>query len=224
MIDLWDGRITDILPDIIADMPETAALAFTIRKQIEFITQKMAEAMIYAGINDLSEPALDILAIEFKTPFYDKNYAIERKREIIKDTLRLVSRTGTPAAVEEVVKNAMSEAVVKEWFDYDADPYHFKIDVLNTEEGMKNYDHVLQVIEAVKYYKNLRSFWDEIHFTAKPENLPKRYIGAAQESGLELTTSTDIIDPEDYLWLVDEIDVNMADECGVLCFDEGGTA
>ena len=67
--------------------------------------------------------------------------------------------TGTAAAVAELVESVFGNGEVEEWFDYDGEPYHFRIRTAN----INSTDEMVQQITAlVGTMKNVRSHLDEV--------------------------------------------------------------
>lgn len=52
---------------------------------------------------------------------------LDAKRDILKKTLMWYAHAGTPSAVSELVESVFGEGEVLEWFDYNGEPYRFKI-------------------------------------------------------------------------------------------------
>ena len=108
------------------------------------------------------EKYLPFLAYAFKVDFWDNNLNVEDKRRLIKSSLLLHQRKGTVWVIERVFEALEMEAELIEWFDYEADPYHFKVEITVSDmqrrisaelfEDLKNY---------IELYKNVRSVLDE---------------------------------------------------------------
>ena len=120
---------------------------------------------------------------------------------------------GTKAAVELAINSLYEEASVAEWFEYDGDPYHFRV-IIHSDETIADSTKLLTVISKIIYYKNLRSTLDDILFTRTHE-MPMRYVGTAVYASTYTTLTLDtVIDPTNYNWLQDEQSVMLLDEMG----------
>lgn len=147
MIKLKDSLITDGLPDCISDEPRTQALAYAINRQLRKVLTYSDEARVYDGFRECPEVALDMIANELKIPLYKDAYDIETKRKMVANSFLYWCRMGTVYAMEQLCTDLFKDAKVTEWFDYDGEPGHFRIEV----EGFK----VTQA-DVNKFVKDLR--------------------------------------------------------------------
>lgn len=116
-----------------------------------------------AQINDVDKMAewrLDEVAWEYALPWYDYNADVESKRRVIQSIYDTISIMGTPRAVANVISASLgSVARLAEWFEYDGEPYHFRVissgEILSTEELTKLY-------AAIDAAKNVRSVMDNL--------------------------------------------------------------
>lgn len=158
MTSLKESQITQILPIALRTVPEVKAISYAISNQIRKILSYSDNAMIYAKIDRLPEKILDILALELDTQYYDETADIEVKSELVKNTLLWYQKSGTPEAVEELVKTVFGVGEVVEWFDYGSKPYYFKIKTDATISG----DAIEYFTKMIKNIKNARSFLEKI--------------------------------------------------------------
>lgn len=148
------GEVLDLLgPNFRAD-PEVQALSHAVKLGVYMLINNAEKAMVYCGVDYLDGSALDLLAAELRTQYYDNSYAIEKKRELVKSTLLWHQQAGTAAAVSDLVKKVYGEdAAISEWYEYHGEPYTFMVsasDQLNPESiGMFN--------DILKNVKNVRS-------------------------------------------------------------------
>lgn len=159
MIKLYDGSITDILPEKLASQPRTQALGYAASRAIQRLMDYCKNTSIYASIDTLPEQIIDLLAIELKTPYYDDSMDIEIKRSLVKNTLVWYMHIGTPATVEEAVITVFGNGEVQEWFEYGGEPFYFKVNTsnINTTDEM-----VQQLTDLISAMKNVRSHLEEI--------------------------------------------------------------
>ena len=158
MTSLKESQITQILPIALRTVPEVKAISYAISNQIRKILSYSDNAMIYAKIDSLPEKILDILALELDTQYYDETAEIEVKNKLVKNTLLWYQKSGTPEAVEELVKTVFGTGEVVEWFDYGSDPYHFKIKTSKSVTG----DELEYFGKMLKNIKNVRSYLEKI--------------------------------------------------------------
>lgn len=181
MISLYDSQITDVLPVSIKNLPEVRAISYAIsnmNKRLIKFSQKIA---LYNAIDILDDCILDILAVELRTQYYDENLDIEIKRKLIKNTLIWYMKAGTPSAVEELVESIFGTGEVEEWFDFNGDPYTFRV-TTNAELDPEGIEKFFKMINKVK---NTRSHMDGLN---KYEPLKKKiYVANALSITKQIT-------------------------------------
>ncbi len=152
MIKLYDGQITDLLPEKIAKDINIRCLSFAIQQEHQRLLRLTNKTRTLSVIDELPEKILDILAVELRTPYYQESMNLEMKRNIIKKTLGWHTKAGTPSAVEELIKIVFGEGKVVEWFDYDEPPYTpgtFDI-ITNAKMTEETINYFLSIIQRVK--------------------------------------------------------------------------
>lgn len=152
-----------IFPPALTRDPAMVARATAIA---ELLTARLAEidrARIISNIDGLDEAVLDILARDFKVDWWDADYSLEEKRRTLKSSWRVHKTLGTKAAVETAISAIYPRTTVLEWFEYDGEPYHFKLDINITNDSI---DSVKQrrVLERLNFYKSLRSHNDGVTY------------------------------------------------------------
>lgn len=175
-IKLRESNIDQILPLWLAEKPEVQSLGYAIMKANQRMLDLLEKSMVYAGIDKLPEKILDVLAIELRALYYEEDLEIEQKREIIKSTLYIYSKAGTPEAVEQMIEQVFGGGVVEEWFEYGGEPYHFKVDISTIMS--KDIDEKFE--KLIRRVKNVRSHLDKINIKRSLES--KMHIAAWQSS------------------------------------------
>lgn len=117
-------------------------------------------AKIYANIDRAPEGLLDILAKDFAVDWYDYDYSVESKRELIKSSFYVHKFLGTPAAVSRMLSSVFPGSYIEEWFTYGGEPHHFQI-VLETRDSREN-ANAKDILDAVGKVKRLSSHLDGI--------------------------------------------------------------
>lgn len=174
------------LPEVLRDDEKMAALAASIADVLAARPAEIQQLMIYSRIDELPEDLLDILAEDFKVDWWDGDYTLEEKRQTLKDSWRVHRMLGTKAAVETAISAIYPETQVSEWFEYGGEPYHFRLLIDSTYEGVDPAKHQ-RVLDRVEYYKNLRSVLDEVEYY-DAGGTAGQYVGAAY-LGCEMTDS-----------------------------------
>lgn len=161
--DIYSVDFTRSLPPTLKDDPEINALGRAIAEQLQITAQNIRRNIIYARIDELDEQTLDILAYDLHVDWYDHSYPIEVKRQTIKDSVKIHRRLGTKYAVETALGAVFPGTRVEEWFEYDGDPYTFRVIINATENGVTA-EQQAAVLERVIFYKNLRSHLEAVRF------------------------------------------------------------
>lgn len=172
------------LPEVLRNDKNMSALASAIADVLAARPAEIQQLMIYSRIDELPEDLLDILAEDFKVDWWDGDYTLEEKRQTLKDSWRVHRMLGTKAAVETAISAIYPETQVSEWFEYGGEPYHFRLLIDSTYEGVDPAKHQ-RVLDRVEYYKNLRSVLDEVEYY-DAGGTAAQYLGAAY-LGCEIT-------------------------------------
>lgn len=162
MNSIRDVCLIDILPLNIAQDSKVKAAAEALDRELQAVTAAIDQCLFLSRIEELSEPMLDQLAWQFHVDFYEPNLSLEQKRSLVKNALIWHRRKGTPAVVEELVTVLFDEGRVVEWWEYDGEPYKFKIVTHNT--AVTN-ERALEFIRALASVKNARSWLEKVEIT-----------------------------------------------------------
>ena len=142
------------LPRVLNEDKRMHALAYAIAEAIASEFDLFDRELIYSRINVIPEDLLDILARDFKIDWYNFDYPVEAKRNVVKSSFYVHRHLGTVGAVRAAIRDLYPRSDVEEWFDYDGDPYCFRvvleagypiIPVANTD-----------ILRAIYLYKSLR--------------------------------------------------------------------
>lgn len=148
------------LPRVLAEDTRMNALARAITNALMTHLAEIEEAEIYTRIDDLPEAVLDILASDFKIDWYNFDYPVEAKRNLVKTNYYVHRHMGTTGAVKEAIQSVYPRSDVEEWFDYAGQPYHFRI-ALESDFPILPVSNTA-ILKAVYTYKSLRSHLDAI--------------------------------------------------------------
>lgn len=179
------------LPDVLKNDESMAALAASIAQVLAARPDEIQRLAIYPRIDELPEDLLDILAYDFKVDWWDADYSLEEKRQILKDNWHVHRILGTKAAVETAISAIYPGTQVSEWFEYNGEPYHFKLLIDSTYDGVNPERHQ-RVLDRVEYYKNLRSVLDEIEYYDMSGGAVQ-YVGAAFLGGEMIDGATAVM-------------------------------
>ena len=121
MIRYQDAELISVLPSVLSSDPDIAAISYAYKKAMERIIELSIQISLYANIEKMDDEILDLMALEFRTQYYDETLPIAVKRQLIKNALKWYQKAGTPSAVQELIYTVFGEGEITEWFDY-ADP------------------------------------------------------------------------------------------------------
>src|SRR5690606_24393765 len=133
MNDIYSVSLLDLLPESLKRDPDMVALTKAIDPEIQEIVEKLKNVEILSRIDELPEPVLDHLLYQFHITFDEGAgliTSIEEKRRFIKNAIQMHRLKGTKRALELVLEMLDIRGVIKEWFEYGGEPYHFRIDIL----------------------------------------------------------------------------------------------
>ena len=151
--------IKDLTPPSIRELQHLVD-AFDV--SFEELKKHIIKVLIYPRIDEIEdERLLDLLGWQFHIEGYDQAQTIQEKRNLIKYAIELHRYKGTPYAVKKVFQALNLEADLSEWFDYNGDPYKFKVLVKSV---IQDEDTYRRLTELINEYKNVRSWLDAIGF------------------------------------------------------------
>lgn len=179
MINIRDGTTLDLIPEALRKEPEIQAASFALHETAKMLLDKVDRSMVYAGIDILPEEIIDLLAEEFRAQYYDGSMSMQKKRESVKKAMQWYKKAGTLSAVDELVEFMYGDHKVHEWFQYDGQPYTFRVEIMGlnvqtTEKGMENF------LSALQKVKNTRSLLEMLIFHRRIDQ--QVYSGAAAAS------------------------------------------
>jgi phage tail P2-like protein len=158
---------------------ELQPLVDTFDVSFEELKKHIIKVLIYPRIDEIeNEKLLDLLGWQFHIEGYDQAQTIQEKRNLIKHAIELHRLKGTPYAVKKIFQTLNLEAELSEWFDYNGDPYKFKVLVKSVIQDEATYR---RLIELINEYKNVRSWLDAIGFHREWTN--NIYYAFAQKNG-----------------------------------------
>lgn len=162
MIELDKIKLADVMPANLLKDDVMRAMCEALDIQITKLVDNNKKLSIYANIDNLPENVIDYLAWQFHVDFYEDTMTLQQKRDSVKKSIVWHKHKGTVGVVEDYVTTIFGGAKVYEWFDYDGEPYHFKIDLITAD--IPTPKALQKIIEAIFTIKNTRSWCDEIGF------------------------------------------------------------
>ncbi len=162
MTKLQEASLYEILPfNIKSENIEVQALSYAIQQTISMLCKFSDGIRVMAVIDDMPEKVIDNLAVELNLPCYHPESNLNVKRALVKDAFVWHTIAGTVAAIRKYFSTISQDTDIQEWFDYDGEPYHFRI-VANVPEDQEVTESVLiDIAQQIVKLKNARSVLDE---------------------------------------------------------------
>ncbi len=155
----------------------TSGLCSALQPQLLQLIQDSELCSLMARIDHLNEKLLDELAWQMHVDFYTE-VTLEQKRELVKTALIIHKTKGTPYAVETLITAVFGDGEVQEWFEYDGEPYTFKVLTSNASVTSEQASLFLKALDSVK---NARSHLQEIIVALTGEM--SAYFGGVVQTG-----------------------------------------
>lgn len=193
MIDLLDIKLSQLLPASFED-EKLQALNNVITYSLRLLQKYIDNVNFTVNLDNVSENIIDYLACEYRTPYYDDTFDLKMKRNLVKATMLVFQKKGTPGVIKEYLKLLSNEVDVVEWDKYDGDPYNFKIFITVPNNSEITEEMVVDICEKIEKLKNLRSNLEEVDLLKKLENEKT----LAVVTGSCFTTQKNIEDAESY--------------------------
>lgn len=138
------------LPDVLREDAVTLGLATAIAAELNDAVSKVSLVNIYANIDTMDEPMLDILAKDFKVDWWRPNAPIEEKRNTLKTSWYVHRHLGTPAAVKTAIADFIGAGRLEEWYEYGGQPHHFRIKDGDNSSIIENISQFMSVLRVVQ--------------------------------------------------------------------------
>lgn len=186
MINILDVKLSDLLPSSF-DTVEIKALNNVVTFSLFFLQKYIDNANFTVNIDNVSEKMIDYLACEYRTPYYDEALDLKTKRNLVKSTMLTYQKIGTTNIIKEYLNTLNEETDVAEWYDYDGQPYNFKI-FLNISENREVDEKLLTDIKnKIEKIKNVRSSLEAIEIL-NSSNYNKK-LSCSIAAGVQIETN-----------------------------------
>ena len=147
---LKDIEFLKLLPAFMREDSAVIGMSKGVDEVIKMFTGFADNMSTWAAIDKLTEAELDELAWELNIQWYEHDAAIEIKREIVKNSDLVQQRLGTKWAVENVITTYFGSGNIKEWFEYEGEPGHFKIESTNPSVTNEQFNKFMRILNKVK--------------------------------------------------------------------------
>ena len=143
-------NMTRMLPTPMKRDDGTAAMAQVAAEELERRGIESGLPRLWGRFDDMDGDLLDILAEDLGLTWYDSDAPAAVKRELLKNSGQVFRRLGTKWAVENVIGTYFGEGFVREWFEYDGEPGHFRVYSPNPSVNQERLEEFLSLLEREK--------------------------------------------------------------------------
>lgn len=192
-----------------------SALGEVMADYLGAVASEASLCALYTQIDELPDGVLDILAYDFKIDWWDAGLTVAQKRRIFKNSFFVHRHLGTAQSVSEALEAMYPGSSVQEWFDYDGDPYRFKLRVNVTDGTVSSAGHA-KILKSVDMYKSARSVLEGVEYFIHKEDLARLTMYAGV--GLQMAKSFEVDCETPVLVLV----AYLTDEEGNILTNENG--
>ena len=116
-----------LLPRFMREDETCIALSKVIDNMTDDLMKTIKLLSVWDRIDFMTDDELDRLAGELNIEWYSNSFFPDAKREIIKMADMISSKCGTDYAVQYVLRVYFGGVSIKNWYEYDGEPYHYKI-------------------------------------------------------------------------------------------------
>ncbi len=168
MINLKEVTPMDVMPVALRGDAALEAAGFALHETARMLMDMVDRTSVYSMVDTLPEKIVDLLAIEFRAQYYEKDMPLEEKRGGVKNALLWYRKAGTVSAVLGLCELLYGKSMVTEWFRYGGRPYTFRVEIL--EEGRPvDATDIDNFARAVGKVKNTRSLMEAMVFHRKTD-------------------------------------------------------
>ena len=170
MTKLKDSQIAQILPEYLSERPEVKSLSYAISQAVKRCLGFSDKTGVYSDLDNAPEEVLDLLAVEMGTQYYNTSLPIERKRDLIKNTLIWYANAGSKNAVLELANSIYGgNSGLEEWFEYNGDPGMFRlyVDISDSAENPTSDHDVQDIVNRMAKSKRLSAHLEDLSYMIK---------------------------------------------------------
>lgn len=131
---------------------ENDCFGYAFDKQIKKIHELAKKLTVWSDLDNADPKYYDYLAITIRAPYYRSDYSDRQKLALIKSAILTRRYAGTIKAIEELLSHTFTDASFVPWYEYDGEPYHFKITTGEepTEEMKALFAAMLKRVKAAR--------------------------------------------------------------------------
>lgn len=144
-----------LFPNNLKKYKNLKTLALQIEKELKInYLSEIEKLAIFKNLSSQSNEVLSQLAWQFSIDNWQESLSKEIKINLIKNAYWAHSKKGTKKAVEDCLKMLGYPITLQEWFEYNGNPYTYKV-IISGEAFQETW--ITELIELIEKYKNCRS-------------------------------------------------------------------
>ena len=131
---------------------ENECISYAFDRQIGKMNSLARKLTVWSDLNNVNPKYYDYLAMAVRAPYYKSEYADGQKLALIKTAILTRKYAGTIKAIEELLSNTFITATFVPWYEYNGQPYHFKIVTGEnpTEDAKSFFEKMLKEVKAAR--------------------------------------------------------------------------
>lgn len=137
----------------------------------EEVVAEIPKLAIFKNLEEQSDEVLSALAWQFVIDNWKEELDREVKIRFIKEAYWGHSKKGTKLAIEENLRKLNFPIQLSEWFEFNGQPFTFKVTTTKINTSVHWVDDLLEIINK---YKNCRSILESICLDRERENAEYR--------------------------------------------------
>ena len=162
-VDDIGGLFVSMPPNFQTD--EVDAFCYAIDKQLQRLSRLARKLNVWSDLDHADPKHYDMMALTIDAPYYRSDLDDLQKLTVLKRSAELHKYAGTVKGVEGLITSIFDESSFIPWYEYNGDPYHFKIQTnaqrtpeldrmfLNMLYGIKAARSQLDALELIRTLK-----------------------------------------------------------------------
>ena len=165
-MDIFNVDLTKLVSYGLLQDSHMVKICESINTELQSLISDSSFAKSSYDVDNANVAILEHIAWQLNSELFFVGKTLAEKEQLVKEAIKLHRKKGTKYAVEKSIQMIIPNAKVEEWFEYDGNPYHFR--VLNADR--RTLKEILTIISLINIMKSLRS-WIDNEFIAIDEGL-----------------------------------------------------
>lgn len=165
-MNILNADLTKLTSQSLLEDEKAKQICEVINTELQSLMTNIKFAESAYDVDNATEAVLEHIAWQLNSELFFLGSTLEEKKRLVKEAVKLHRKKGTKYAVEHAIQLMFPNANVTEWFEYNGNPYYFKV---NNVEA-RPLKEILTLCSIINIFKSLRS-WIENNFTAIDEAL-----------------------------------------------------